>query len=265
MAALARCFATVLLSTAFAMGCAQGSTGGTDDPDGSAPADAAGSDGSITDTSVGCGNTQTNPQNCGTCGNVCPSGATCSAGKCTCTKGEVCGNACADLLTDAKHCGACGTVCSGGPPNTTWSCVAGVCTMGCGSSQTACNSVCVDTSSDKANCGTCGNACGGGEQCCTGTCKNTTNDNANCGTCGIACSNGQTCTNSACTACDGPALGSCSHNACKTGGALSLGCDGISLCVAAVCSKDPLCCIASWNAKCVTEVTSQCGYSCNGC
>ena len=261
MATLARSFASLLLSTAFATGCAHGATA-DEELDGSTPLDAK-SESSVPDGAVGCGNTQTNPQNCGTCGHVCPSGSTCNAGVCACTKGEVCANACIDTQTDAKNCGTCGNVCTGG--SSVWSCVAGKCTVGCSGSQTACNSVCVDTSSDKANCGTCGNACGAAEQCCGGGCKNTTNDNTNCGTCGNACTNGQTCTNSSCTACDGPLTGSCSHNACQTGGKLSLGCDGISLCVTAVCAKDPACCILTWNAKCVTEVQSECGYSCSGC
>lgn len=264
MAALARCFACLFLSTTFALGCAQGSTGGDDALDGSAPLDAKG-ESSIPDGAVGCGNTQTNPQNCGSCGNVCPSGSTCNAGKCACAKGEVCKGACVDTQTDATNCGGCGKPCTGGPPNTTWSCVAGTCTMGCSGAQTACNGVCVDTLSDKANCGSCGNACGGAEQCCGGGCVNTTKDNANCGTCGIACLGGQTCNSSSCTACDGPAIGSCSHNACNTGSSLSIGCDGISFCVTAVCAKDPVCCLLSWSSKCVADVQSECGYTCNGC
>jgi len=259
MAAVARGFAPLFL--AFALGCARGEVA-TDELDGSAPLDAK-ADTSTPDGAVGCGNTQTNPQNCGSCGHVCPSGATCSAGACACAKGEVCANACIDTQTDAKNCGTCGNACTGG--SSAWSCVAGKCTVGCGGSQTACNNVCVDTMTDKANCGTCGNACGANEQCCGGSCKNTTNDNANCGVCGTACSGSSTCTNSACTLCDGPTTGTCAHNACTAGGKLSLGCDGISLCVTAVCAKDPLCCVLTWNAKCVGEVTTECGYTCKGC
>lgn len=261
MAALTRCLVPVLFSTAFAFGCARGAEPG-DDPDGGTTFDASKSDVSIPDGAVGCGNTQTNPQNCGSCGKVCPSGATCSAGQCTCTTGQVCGSACVDTQTDAKNCGSCGNVCQGG--SNTWSCVAGKCTVGCSGNQTACNSVCVNTMTDNANCGGCGTVCTN-QTCCNGQCKTTTNDNANCGSCGNACTGGKTCINSSCSACDGPAIGSCSHNACTTGAKLSIGCDGISLCVAAVCANKPLCCLLNWDASCVTEVKNTCGYTCSGC
>src|SRR5262249_46353634 len=47
--------------------------------------------------------TQNDPLNCGTCGNVCPTGTSCFSGACA-----KCG---ADLQNDPMNCGACGHVC----------------------------------------------------------------------------------------------------------------------------------------------------------
>jgi len=251
-----------VLTLALVMGCARGAGGGDDTLD----ADTVDTSLDVTkpnDGAPGCGNTQTNPQNCGQCGNVCASGATCVAGKCDCGTGKTeCNGACVDTQTDAKNCGSCGHLCTGG--NSTWSCVAGVCTVGCSGGQTACNNVCVDTQTDDQNCGQCGNACGT-KTCCTGQCKDTTTDNANCGTCGTTCNGSSTCINSSCSTCDGPPLGSCAHNECNTGAALSIGCDGLALCVAQVCANKPLCCVTGWTTSCVNEVISTCGYTCKGC
>src|SRR5688572_27298844 len=53
------------------------------------------------------------PRNCGTCGNECPSAATCTGGVCQCPGGtEPCGAACVELTSDPANCGACGNVCS---------------------------------------------------------------------------------------------------------------------------------------------------------
>lgn len=243
MAALTRFVVAALSAGAIAVvGCANGvvSTTGGGDQD----ASTSGNDAGKRDTGVtpptgdgGCGNTQTDPKNCGSCGNVCPSGASCSAGKCACTTGSLCNGKCIDTQTDAQNCGACGSPCTGGPPNSTWSCVAGKCTLGCGGNQTACNNVCVDTMTD----------------------------NSNCGSCGTVCSGGKTCMSSVCSACDGPNTGSCGHNACKTGGALQSGCDGNTQCVSLICILDPFCCTISWDSSCVSEVSDFCGYSCLGC
>ena len=70
--------------------------------------------------------TSTDTNHCGSCGNACAVGASCSAGICQCATSEVVCDAgppsCVDTMTDSKNCGACGAPCASGI-----SCVAGVC------------------------------------------------------------------------------------------------------------------------------------------
>jgi hypothetical protein len=60
--------------------------------------------------------------------------------------------------------------------------------------------------------------------------------------------------------------GSCDHDACDTGAALSSSCDS---CAATVCDSDPFCCDeapgeqGSWDQQCVKEAKSACGM-CGG-
>lgn len=53
--------------------------------------------------------------------------------------------------------------------------------------------------------------------------------------------------------------GTCVHDVCEAGVALSLFC---SDCALSVCSNDPFCCILSWDAQCVTEVATYCPSGC---
>ncbi|HEY1959673.1 MAG TPA: hypothetical protein VGH28_28885 [Polyangiaceae bacterium] len=60
-----------------------------------------------------CTDTSSDSQNCGLCNTVCPTGTTCSAGKCACAAaGQTnCSGACVDTQTDPKNCGVCGNAC----------------------------------------------------------------------------------------------------------------------------------------------------------
>jgi Stigma-specific protein, Stig1 len=176
-----------------------------------------------------CVNLQSDSQNCGTCGTVCPAVAN---GMPVCTRGS-CGFACssgwancdgnkangceANLNTDPRNCGTCGTVCSSGA-----TCVSGRCQQACPTGQTKCGAVCVNLQSDPQNCGTCGSVCpvvaNGTPICARGSCgfacssgwancdgnkangceANLNTDPRNCGTCGTVCSSGATCSNGKC-------------------------------------------------------------------
>src|SRR5690242_11545641 len=47
---------------------------------------------------------------CGTCGNACPAGSSCSNGSCGCQNGFTeCNGACVDTTTNASACGGCST------------------------------------------------------------------------------------------------------------------------------------------------------------
>jgi hypothetical protein len=96
-----------------------------------------------------CTNTQTDPRNCGGCGNSC-NGGSCSGGKCVCSAGLIacgdsccpeasacCNGSCADLQTDASNCGSCGNQCQGVP------CVAGLCQCPQGQSWTIDSNECL--------------------------------------------------------------------------------------------------------------------------
>ena len=53
--------------------------------------------------------------------------------------------------------------------------------------------------------------------------------------------------------------GTCVHDVCETGVALSLFCSG---CALSVCSNDPYCCILTWDSQCVSEVAMYCPSGC---
>ena len=63
------------------------------------------------------------PANCGACGQVCSGGSACVLGKCECPAGEqFCDGVCANLDSDVDNCGTCGTECAAGA-----SCTRGEC------------------------------------------------------------------------------------------------------------------------------------------
>jgi len=166
-----------------------------------------------TDCDGVCVDLSSDPNDCGNCGNVCPTpdngSATCSGGICgvDCDSGySECGDECVDTQSDLSNCGDCGIICY--PPNNAIAtCIGGSCGYNCDPGYTECGSmICVDTQSDTYNCGTCGIVCpvpdhgsatcvGGscGIECdpgysdCGGMCLNTESDPVNCGSCGNVC------------------------------------------------------------------------------
>jgi hypothetical protein len=163
--------------------------------------------------------------NCGSCGNVCPTGYMCdirhagpvddAGAVCSCGAGTFgdCADGCVDLATDSSNCGACGNVCPLG-----YTCVGASCANTCGGGLTPCASSggfsCVDLQSDPLNCGSCGNGCDFpgaaacvGRQCtcsdssltaCGRACVDLATDPSNCGTCAKACPIGYACAGAQC-------------------------------------------------------------------
>jgi hypothetical protein len=167
-----------------------------------------------------CANLQTDSENCGKCGTLCPSGQACVKGVCgsDCPPGDsVCSIAdsgragkCVNTKTDNTNCGLCGKVCKQGEI-----CFGGACSGTCGTAQqgqTGCftdggSPYCANLKNDNQNCGACGKTCASDLVCVSGVCQgsctveqtkcggdggpvycaNLKTDNANCGVCGKTC------------------------------------------------------------------------------
>jgi hypothetical protein len=133
-----------------------------------------GSSACLSTTQCGCTDLQTDPQNCGSCGQVCGIGQNCQGGQCVsgCPSGQMCATAFGS-----------GSVCASSCPS-----YYGVQMTACGTGAIA---LCTLTNADPNNCGSCGHACPAGQGCDNGTCAPSCN-NVICGTSGY-CAEGQTC------------------------------------------------------------------------
>lgn len=117
-----------------------------------------------------CVSLATDPQSCGFCDHVCPSGTSCHDGLCHsgCAPGwDLCGtDTCHDLMTDPAHCGGCDAPCGDGT-----ACVEGDCAPSCEAGETFCpDGECHDLDRDPQSCGECGRACEEGLACLEGEC-----------------------------------------------------------------------------------------------
>lgn len=168
---------------------------------------------------------QSDPNNCGGCGNKCAAGVECIGGVCGCPPGQTdCDGTCVDLTSNDTNCGACDYDCNdhpvgdaaAPPPHMRHGCKASQCTeLHCDHSDAIwenCNGVLadgceVDISSDTNNCAKCGNKCPDGKACfadplkpgiacqcpagltlCGGTqCLDLESDPNNCGSCNYTC------------------------------------------------------------------------------
>jgi hypothetical protein len=148
--------------------------------------------------SQGCTSIASDPVNCGLCGAVCPTGASCASGSC------------ATADAGASNCFGDGGSCPAGT-----GCVGNFClTLGCadaGSGETClfgvdfegdlatgecCGSICVDVTQNPADCGGCGLACSSGVCVDSDDCLPPADLDA--GTCTPACASGQDCLGTQC-------------------------------------------------------------------
>ena len=143
-----------------------------------------------------CIDPETDPANCGDCGNDCDPGGTCVeaecidscsnscdvitevcvSGTCECRPGfDRCGGTCVDLDIDAAHCGDCGRQCVENDDGELELnlCRARDCVdddVGCGPELSLCGQSCVDLETHPLHCNACNRSCNGDEVCIEGEC-----------------------------------------------------------------------------------------------
>jgi hypothetical protein len=137
--------------------------------------------------SAQCVDLDTDPDNCGACGNTCSFAQRCNNGRCgsgvsgqaLCSLGQTrCQFSCVDLDTDDANCGACGYSCGFGLTCSRGQCGTTCDDSGFGPPKTPCQTglgvmartTCVDLKSDADHCGACGNDCDSGLICRDGEC-----------------------------------------------------------------------------------------------
>jgi hypothetical protein len=119
-----------------------------------------------------CVDLKTDNNNCGFCGDTCPTGTRCDgASMCgavttvtttgpSCPMNQtVCAGKCADLSMDSKNCGGCGAACAAKHYCSFGACVAWPSLSSCSPVEMECSGKCVNPSNDPNNCGTCGTTC----------------------------------------------------------------------------------------------------------
>jgi hypothetical protein len=239
-----------------------------------------------------CVDVQTDPNDCGDCGNSCAPALhaqpSCDKGVCgtTCNAGyTACDGVCVDLNGDAAHCGTCKNACDAGK-----ACTAGTCACAAGTHD--CGGACA-SSAATATCGTSCTACtappGGSVRCdgtkcvpgclgtanlCGGACVDEQIDGANCGACGMRCATPRTCQAGKCLCpagqhdCNGTCV---SNTAVATCGAACTPCapppGGSATCDGAKCGSSCGAGLTNCSGACVNEQTdsSNCGACAKAC
>jgi hypothetical protein len=128
-----------------------------------------------------CTDVSSDPENCGECQGVCDPGLVCAEGSCTCAEGAAnCDGSCVDLSSDANNCGECGYTCPSGQD-----CVDAKCN--CPEDNIPCGDSCCGSGLECTEEG-CMEPCDPGYLRCNGACIDPSSDPANCGGCDFPCS-----------------------------------------------------------------------------
>lgn len=179
------------------------------------------------DPDQGCEVDISKPNNCGGCGNICPTGMpvcsslgtaySCAAG-CSGSTPTLCSGTCVDTANSSGNCGTCGHTCTTSVAHAQPTCQGGGCSFACNAGYTSCAGACVDEQTDNNNCGGCGNqyVCAGGTTCQAGSCACPSGTHNCSGTCSSN-SSAASCGPTSCSACAVPVNGSSTCNGTSCG------------------------------------------------